>query len=271
MSGFDAAWLALREPADRRARSRELATLLAAWFADRPPIGSAHIIDLGCGSGANRRYLAPLLPVRQHWTCVDDDAALLRLATVRSQDGNASEGLQLDLATRVESLAGRGAALITASALLDLVSRAWLERLLAPAVRGTAALLFALNYDGRMHFQPAHAQDSLVAASFATHQQGDKGFGPALGSDALAVLTQLLAGSGLSLHRAPSDWQLDARDAADAALLAPLLEGIARAAGERSADGGASGAWLAARLGQVRDGTLRAIIGHEDLLALPRI
>jgi SAM-dependent methyltransferase len=268
LSGFDAAWLALREPADQRARDRALVAPLGAWLAARVNAGSAHIIDLGCGSGANRRFLAPLLPVRQRWTCVDDDAALLRMATAEVHDGHASEGLLLDLA-RIEALPTRRALLITASALLDLVSRPWLARLLAPGVRGHAALLFALNHD-HMSFAPAHPDDVLVAALFEAHQGRDKGLGPALGARAGAAVTELLADSGLEVRRARSDWQLDAGHAGDAALLAPLLSGIARAAIEQRPDERARvDTWLAARTQQLRKGMLRARIGHEDLLALP--
>jgi len=74
LSGFDPGWLALREPADARARDRGLAARLAAAFAGRESI---RVTDLGCGTGANLRATAPLLPPRQPWTPVDHDPALL--------------------------------------------------------------------------------------------------------------------------------------------------------------------------------------------------
>ena len=49
-------WLALREPADAAARSRELVEHLAS-----PATGRWVIHDLGGGSGAMGRWLAPLL------------------------------------------------------------------------------------------------------------------------------------------------------------------------------------------------------------------
>ena len=54
VSGFAAAWLALREPYDHAARSAALAERFAAAVGNAP-----HLIDLGCGTGSNLRYLAP--------------------------------------------------------------------------------------------------------------------------------------------------------------------------------------------------------------------
>jgi trans-aconitate methyltransferase len=80
MSGFSAEWLALREPADRRARSRALVAELRSVFAGRD---TAAVIDLGCGTGSNLRALAASLPRRQSWRLVDRDPALLSAARER--------------------------------------------------------------------------------------------------------------------------------------------------------------------------------------------
>ena len=55
-------WLALREPADAAARSRELVRRLC----DRSVEDRWSIHDLACGSGSMGRWLAPLLPGSQH-------------------------------------------------------------------------------------------------------------------------------------------------------------------------------------------------------------
>ena len=67
MSGFAAAWLRLREPADAAARDAELVAGFAAP-------SERFVIDLGAGAGANLRYAAPRLGGVQHWTLVDHDA-----------------------------------------------------------------------------------------------------------------------------------------------------------------------------------------------------
>ncbi|MGH6901583.1 MAG: SAM-dependent methyltransferase, partial [Geminicoccaceae bacterium] len=75
MSGFDAAWLALREPCDNAARSAALAGRFAAALGAEP-----RLVDLGCGAGSNLRYLAPRIRGPQRWRCVDHDPVLLNAA-----------------------------------------------------------------------------------------------------------------------------------------------------------------------------------------------
>ena len=47
--------------------------------------------DLGCGTGAMGRWLAPLLPGPQHWVLHDRDADLLALAAADAP-GPAADG-----------------------------------------------------------------------------------------------------------------------------------------------------------------------------------
>jgi len=70
-------WLALREPADAAARATDLVEHLGRHL---PSTGMQVIHDLGCGTGAMGRWLAPLLPGPQHWVVHDRDADLLRAA-----------------------------------------------------------------------------------------------------------------------------------------------------------------------------------------------
>ena len=71
MGDFSADWLGLREPFDATARDRALAGSMA--LTQKP----CHVLDLGAGTGANVRYLAPLLGGEQIWTLIDHDAGLL--------------------------------------------------------------------------------------------------------------------------------------------------------------------------------------------------
>ncbi len=52
-----------------------------------------------------------------------------------------------------------GRALVTASALLDLVSERWLRALAARCAGHGAAVLFALSYDGRIVCSPEDPDD----------------------------------------------------------------------------------------------------------------
>ena len=122
-------WLALREPADAAARSPELAERLARRL---PAAGPLLIHDLGGGSGAMRRWLAPRLAGPQHWVVHDRDERLLELAAVTS------ETRRSDI-TRLAPGELAGASLVTASALLDLLTRDELHRMLANATPFNAA------------------------------------------------------------------------------------------------------------------------------------
>ena len=77
MTGFSAAWLALREPADHRARNAAVRDSAIAHLAGK---AAPRLVDLGCGSGSNLRALAPHLPSGQIWRLVDADPLLLQAA-----------------------------------------------------------------------------------------------------------------------------------------------------------------------------------------------
>src|SRR5947208_6221659 len=117
-------WLALREPADAAARARELVQHLGRAH---PATGGWVIHDLGCGTGAMGRWLAPLLPGPQHWVVHDRDTDLLVLAA-SERPGPAGNGAAVTVeakhsdVTRLHPADLAGATLITASALLDLLT-----------------------------------------------------------------------------------------------------------------------------------------------------
>jgi SAM-dependent methyltransferase len=264
VSRFPQDWLALREPYDYVARS----ALLADRFAQR--LGPApRLVDLGCGTGANLRYLAPRLAADQDWLCLDHDRVLLEEAEAAlgpwRQETGWHGGVAFesrDLAEELEALPIDGAG-VTASALLDLTSAAWLDRLAVWCRR--TPLLMALSFDGRLSWAPALAEDELVAARFVAHQRTDKGFGPALGPEAAAHLADRLETQGHRVATATSDWQLGA---ADRPLLTAVLDGVFAAAAAIDRDRKLT-QWAAIRRGQLERGELGLIVGHVDLLALP--
>ncbi len=145
MAGFSAEWLALREPADHRARDAGLLDQLAAWAAARD---SLTILDLGCGTGSNARALIPHLGGAQNWRLVDHDRALLEIAREKLAEEGA--GKLRAMTVKLEesrSFPGGGAAacepcdLVTAAALFDLVSAKWLDEMVAHARHPPAAAL----------------------------------------------------------------------------------------------------------------------------------
>lgn len=281
---FDAEWLMLREAADRAARNDSLQGTLAELLPAREsgPI----VLDLGAGTGANLRALAPELGPGQHWTLLDHDAELLARACpalkqwchdaggmVHEGDGDLrmeSPGWGVRVRLRQCDLSGESlaalppAGLVTGSALLDLVSADWLRRL-ADTFSG-AVLYFPLNYDGVMEFAPALDLDAEIHALFSRHQTADKGFGPALGGDAPRRAEEILRTAGFLCKSAASPWQLGS---GDTLLQRELIRGIAAAAAELSERKATVDSWCRHRMAFVEQGRGTAWIGHRDLLAVP--
>jgi hypothetical protein len=283
--GFGLDWLRLREPHDLRARSRALARQFAAAVRGRAASETASIVDLGAGSGANFRALAPLIPGDQDWRLVDHDRALLshQAAEIaqwaRGQGWRVSHGsgvvtvmtgaaqwrahsVALDLAREIAGmpLSVHG---VTCAALLDLVSMPWLEALADRLAAARVPFLAALSVDGWRDWQPAHPDDAAITQAFVRHQRGDKGFGLALGPDAPTEAERLLRSRGYRVTTAAGEWRLDA---ADAPILATLVDGTAEAAGEADLT---VARWRADRRSELQRGELRVTIGHVDILAEP--
>jgi hypothetical protein len=289
MSDFSRDWLRLRESADLAARDPVLARRFGAALA--PARGRpVRLVDLGAGSGANCRALLPRIAGDQDWLLIDRDRALIAAHAeeftiwARRQgypvragggqiiiDGSAGRwrvtSLPLDLVkdrASIEELAVDG---ITAAALLDLVSRDWIDWLAEFLARRGLPLLAALTVDGTRQWQPRLDADAIVGVSFSRHQSSDKGFGPALGGTAPSALGDALAARGLAVSDAASDWSLDKRNAP---LLVALIAGEAEAAAAATPEHAATiEEWQRRRLEQLAEGKLGLTIGHRDMLALP--
>lgn len=257
MGDFSADWLALREPADHRARSRYLVARLSEWTECRP----LRVVDLGCGTGSTFRALEPYLSADTHWTLVDFDPALIAAADASIGGTNSIDFVVADLARGVEQVLDRPVDLVTGSALIDLCSAAWLDRL-AATLPARAALYMALSYDGIERWEPAHPAEAAALAAFHAHQHGEKGFGPALGPDAAPHLARALEARGWTVELAPSPWRLGP---SDRALIAALADGAAAAVAET----GALPADMLAAWATARRTAERVEVGHTDLLALP--
>ncbi|WP_030166625.1 class I SAM-dependent methyltransferase [Spirillospora albida] len=249
MTGFDASWLALREPADAAARAGDLLSPLRAALPDGPLV----ICDLGCGTGSLGRWLAPRLPNPQRWILCDDDPALLARADVPAP----FETRAADLAAlRADDLAD--VSLVTASALLDILDPGRLDGLVTAITKAGVPALLTLSVTGRVRLTPPDPLDAELAAAFNAHQRR----GDLLGPDAASAAAVAFTRRGARVRTSPSPWRLGP---SDAALTAAWLEGWVGAAVEQRPDL-ADPAYLARRRAECEAGALRAEIAHTDLL-----
>jgi trans-aconitate methyltransferase len=170
-------WLRLRAPLDEAARAAELLSPLVAAVDSVRSDGDDPLclLDLGAGTGANLRYLAPRLAdytMRpQHWTLVDWDDALLAQARAETESWAGARGWQvesasggfvvssdkgqwavthrvMDLARDLDRLDLGGCDAVVMSAFLDLVSPGWLAGLIEGCVAAARPILVSLTYDG---------------------------------------------------------------------------------------------------------------------------
>ena len=274
METFDPSWLALREPVDHRSRAEVLlAPLCDAWRAR----GWSRVLDLGSGTGSNLRYLTTHLPAGQDWVLVDHDPDHLRRLG-RADTPASVRSLTIVPGDLVhEGLAGiPHADLVTASALLDLVSDDWLRSVVDACADGGRGAHFALSYDGEIRWSAGgesagqreeDPDDVAVREAVNAHQIGNKGLGQALGPAAGSVAERLFRTAGYQTRISQSPWRLGADDAP---IVRRLIDGWEVAAAE-VLPGAADRirAWADRRRATVADGRFTLTVGHCDLLALP--
>jgi glycosyltransferase involved in cell wall biosynthesis len=276
---FDSDWLALREPADHQARNRSLMTEVRAWAAQEygapNTVSGLHappllVADLGTGTGSNARYLVPALAVPQRWALIDQDEQLL------SQVAERMDQLDVPLETRVCQLTAQGLGsqipedtrLVTASALIDLMSAEWLKALAKAAAARNAGVFIVLSYDGLFELSPSEPDDQWILATVNAHQHREKGAGAAMGPDATGYLQTELKALGYQVSVAPSPWQLTPEHSA---LQIALLKGWQQAVSEQSpTEQTRETRWFDKRLAQARERQLSIQVDHQDLFAWPR-
>jgi hypothetical protein len=263
-------WLGLREPADAAARAADLVEHLGG---ELPATGRRVIHDLGCGTGAMGRWLAPLLPGPQHWALHDRDPDLLALAAA-DLPGPAANGAAVTVETKrtdITRLQPRDladAALITASALLDMLTEEELAGLVAGCARAGGPILVTLSVVGRVRLSPADPLDRRVAAAFDAHQRRATERGRLLGPDAVTCAVEEFGRLGAEVLVRPSPWTLGAPQAE---LAAEWFSGWVRAACEQEAELTVeTEVYARRRLAQAAAGELAVTVDHADLLVVPR-
>jgi SAM-dependent methyltransferase len=261
-------WLALREPADAEAHAHDLAEAVERAL---PASRSRVIHDLGCGTGAMGRWLAPLLAGPQHWVLHDRDADLLAVAA--DLPGPAADGAPVTVETRrgdIERMHARdlaGATLVTASALLDLLTADELDGLAGLCTGAGCPVLLTLSVVGRVEIAPVEPLDRRVAAAFDAHQRRTTERGRLLGADAVGFAVEAFRRGGAEVLVRPSPWRLGP---AHSALAAEWFTGWVGAACEQEIElVGQCEPYARRRLEQASAGELAVTVDHADLLVLP--
>jgi hypothetical protein len=280
-------WLRLREPADAMARAEELTRAVSGTVDAQKPV---HVLDLATGTGSNIRYLVPRLPRHQRWLAVDKDAVLLAELPNRMASWGAAQGY--DVRPTATGCAIRGASLdclidtrhldlsgvdegtifarrqlVTASALLDLVSAQWLRALAGQCRSAGASALFTITYNGRSSCSPAEPEDEIIRGLMNRHQKRDKGLGgPAEGPDATDWAELVFSQAGFYVRREASDWTLGPNEDD---LQRELIEGWAQAATDVAPELALKiEQWRVRRLEHVKAGRSKIVVCHEDMAAL---
>lgn len=263
-------WLSLRRPADHAARDTTLPALtrlshhLSAGLAGG---GSVSVLDLGAGTGSNLTWLGPRLDVPQAWTLIDRDEDLLRLASfppphnVVAIHRLTAELDELDSAHPYDG----APTLVTCSAVLDVLTTAQVESLCQLVASMGAAALFSLTVTGDVELSPRMALDESINENFNAHQERDGLAGPG----ATSVARRVLHTAGFHVEVVATPWELGPQDAE--LVERYLTDRVASVVEHEPALAEPGRAWLAARLEQLRDGALGVRVGHEDLVAIPRI
>jgi hypothetical protein len=278
-------WLAVREPADLTARSATLVERVRHALASTDTVRG---LDLCTGTGSNLRYLIDRLPGRQTWLAADRDARLLEELPTKLKTWADGRGYSMRTEGQVSSLRGgrcecdvetramdldrldaglfEGRNLVTASALLDLVSESWLRLLATRCREAGATALFTLTYDGRSSCDPVEPEDDMVRELMNMHQKTDKGLGGrAEGPDAWSVAERVFTEAGYRVECAPSNWSIGPPERAFQRM---LIEGWARAAVEIAPERADTIAdWLRRRLEHLEAGRSRIVVNHVDMVA----
>ena len=269
MSGFSIKWLNIREVSDHKARDKHLLKTAANWLNNLKSKDKV-IVDLGSGTGSTIRGLQgqTTLAPSIKWRLVDNDPEVLAEAIHRHSGEYSIEGFLIDL-SETQELPLESVSLVTASALLDLVSENFIQDLCQLIIEKNeyrpVGFYSALSYNGCIKWTPVHPLDAAILINFNTDQRRDKGFGPALGPNATDFLRRQFHSSKFQCLSAKSPWLLNSADYLLTESLISGMSGVAIQTDELTNSDILD--WKTFRMKNIRTGT--CFLGHTDFLVLP--
>jgi hypothetical protein len=167
--------------------------------------------------------------------------------------------------TRLRAADLAGTSLVTASALLDVLTAGEVTDIAAACVEAGCPALLTLTVAGRVDLVPGDPLDSRIEAAFNDHQQRTVAGRTLLGPAATEATAAAFEQRGATVFRRPSPWRLGP---GQAGLIAEWLRGWVGAAVEQRPELAAPAAdYLRRRLAAVD--VLRVVVQHTDLLAVP--
>jgi hypothetical protein len=262
----DPDWLAARVAADDAARATTVTTLLpelSTYLIEAAgPGGTVQIIDLGAGTGANQRWLAPRLPIRQRWLHLDHNPVISRSLPLPAATVIVDEGVEAlgELLTR----ASGDRQLVTCSALLDVLTTEQIQAVCRAVIDNRVPAFFSLTVTGGLRLSPADAHDQLLLAAFNDHQRRAGRAGP----EATTLTVNLLRAAEFAVTTQETPWRLTA-ESGHAFIDQMLEERLAAAVAQDPALTRTATAWLELRRAQLAAGLLRLELDHCDILGLP--
>jgi hypothetical protein len=186
----------------------------------------------------------------------------------RASDGAAVtvEARRSDI-TRMHPADLSGATVVTASALLDMLTDDEMSALVAICAGPRCPVLLTLSVIGQVELTPPEPLDREVAAAFDAHQRRTTERGRLLGPDAVAFAVEEFRQRGAEVLVRPSRWRLGALHAE---LTVEWFTGWVVAASEQQPELAAQiEEYRRRRLDQLAAGELDVAVDHADLLVLP--
>jgi len=262
----DPSWLAARTAADTAARATTVSTLLPELINYLITRGLRdrvlEVIDLGAGTGANQRWLAPRLPFQQRWIHLDHDPTISRALPLPSDTmiiDDSVEALKRLLADGTNDHR-----LVACSALLDVLTFGHLDAVCRAMIDNQVPALFSLSVTGTQSVRPGDPNDQRLLGAFNDHQRRAGRAGP----HAITMAADTLRAGGFAVGIQETPWRLTA--SSDSAFVEQLLqERLHAAVAQDPSLAPVAKAWFELRRAQLEVGVLQMEVGHRDILALP--
>jgi hypothetical protein len=262
----DPGWLAARVAADTAARAATIDTLLPELInyliKTGGPQAVVEIIDLGAGTGANQRWLAPRLPLRQRWIHLDHNPVISRSLPLPDDTMIIDESVEV--LSRLLASPSVDQRLVTCSALLDVLTTDQIHEVCGALIDNRAPGLFSLTVTGTFGVSPTNPHDQQLLDAFNDHQRRAGMAGP----NAVNVALDAMLGGGFTVRTQETPWHLIASN--DPAFVEQLLrERLEAAVAQDTSLATTAATWFELRRTHLSDGILRIDLGHLDILALP--